>query len=315
MAIVSASGVGPIDIKQEIIDRNVTNFKISNPPFAKLILLAIEKNRGSEFINALAGFEQSPLFIPTPNSIKTENNFARIIADEFGADAVPPLTQANDTSLLQATYVKLNGFFVRFEPMQKVDIILRNNGNNWNEVFKLLEKDEVLSFVEPVIFLPTKIQLESDIEIKQKLLSTLDPNSAAFKLESQRLDELKKQLFEVDSKTELATIEDEQQIQITHKEPVTFQDELIIDESKTAKEISEPSTTPTPEKLDPPKLDTGKLEGTMTDKDFTGQPSTLEKETKISKKQEQKAIIVLGTVALIVALVGTILYVKSKGKK
>lgn len=118
-----------------------------------------------------------------------------------------------------------------------------------------------------------------------------------------------------ESITEQTNIQEQEQLQITPKEAVTIQDEIIIDESKVASEISKPSTTPQVEKLNPPELSLGQLEGDLTDKDFTGQPSTLEKETKITKKQEQKAVIVLATLAVVAGLIGTALYVMSKRKK
>lgn len=113
---------------------------------------------------------------------------------------------------------------------------------------------------------------------------------------------------------ENVNISEQEQNQVTLKDAVHFQDEAIVNEAEKLKELSEPSITPKTTKLNPPD-NIMQLEGEFTDKDFTGQPSTLEKEIKVTKAQKKQAMIVLGTFALIVGLVGTALYVMSKKKK
>lgn len=109
---------------------------------------------------------------------------------------------------------------------------------------------------------------------------------------------------------------------ITSKEPVTIQDEIIINEAEKQIKLIKPAvcneTYPCEgilKSVSPiPDLETGKLEGDFNEKDFTGQPSTLEKEVKINKKDQQKALIVIGTGVTIALLVGISLYVMSKRK-
>ena len=96
---------------------------------------------------------------------------------------------------------------------------------------------------------------------------------------------------------------------------MTFQDEKVTNESEVQKILALPDVIPTTELLNPPKLETGKLEGKFNDKDFTGQPSTLEKEVKINKKEQQKALIVIGAGIAVAVLIGAGLYVMSKKKK
>jgi len=107
-----------------------------------------------------------------------------------------------------------------------------------------------------------------------------------------------KQETELKQQTNLT---EQEQIQITVKQPVTFQDEIVINESSLQESIASPNLGP--------------IKEAFAELSSSAKPSALEKEVKIGKKEQQRALIVIGAGIALTVLIGAGFYVMSKKKK